>query len=257
MSHLSDYFKYEESQLSEAAKQAGIIGHNPTTGKNREDILADFLRKHTPARLLLHSNARIYSLNDDESKEIDLLLINDISINFLNKHHMFTNIESVAAAITVKSYLDKAALYDCLENLASIPQMSKEILSFQFPLAQKRGLFIEHFPSLFIFAYNGIGCKTLANHYSEFYTEHTEIPYNRRPQAIIVNGLYVLERALEDRETFDGQHISKGHIALGIVSDTLRGYPLAIMVREMADYVGWLPYMILNFNLYINKHFSG
>ena len=251
MSRIADYLKSEEKQLSEAAKQAGIIGHNATTGKNREDLLADFLRKHIPARLSLHSNARIFSLNNDESKEIDLLLINDISINFLNKLHMFTNIESVAAAITVKSHLDKTSLHDCLNNLASIPQMSTEVLEFLQPYSHERNSFIEQYPRLFVFAFSGSNGITIQNQVNAFYENHVEIPLNRRPKGIVVNGQYEIYHKAELSE----KPQEKKHYDLEILSDRYRGFPLARMIGEIEKYVGWLSFMSINFHHYFNKQF--
>ncbi|MCE5343011.1 MAG: hypothetical protein LLF96_05390 [Eubacteriales bacterium] len=257
MSKLADYLISEESQLHEAALQAGIIKHNATIGKNREDILAEFLRKHIPTRLSLFSNARVFSLDDEESKEIDLLVINDISINFLNKLHMFTNVESVAAAITVKSYLDKAALYDCLENLASIPQMNNEVLKITNLFVSQYEAFIENYPTLFVFAFDGIRADLLEKYISDFYVANPKIPYNRRPKAIIVNRQCLIEKAGDKSETFNGQKNEKGTYIAGTTDVIFKGYPLAVMIRDIAEYVGWLSVMNVNFFHYFNRHFGG
>ena len=107
MNRWANYLNKTAQQMSLNAEKAAIIEHASSTGNNREEILGNFLRSHLPSRLIPKSNAKVFSVEGAESKEVDLLVINDISINFLNEMRMFTNAESVASAITVKSFLNK------------------------------------------------------------------------------------------------------------------------------------------------------
>jgi len=189
MNRIKYYFNLIAEQLDVKYRQASTSGNRSNIGYNREKFIEIFLQKHLPKRLFAFLGDRVIGLRG-ESDQIDIIVSNDISIRFEENERNFITAESVAAAITVKSYLDKAAIQDCLSNLASIPQFSPDILSFK---ALKTGAFerfIEKHPSLYIFAYDGVNEETCLDHIMEFYNVHCDIPRNRWPLGIIVNKKY-------------------------------------------------------------------
>lgn len=99
-------------------------------------------------------------------------------------------VESVIAAASIKSNLDKKQLFDSLENLASIPQLDKNIFTTG-PLTKNFEEYIISWPSLFIFAFDGISLETCLEHMKNFYSTHQIFP-NRMPRAIVVNRKYII-----------------------------------------------------------------
>lgn len=131
MNRIGRYLNSLADKLDIESKLAGEAGHNPTIGDNRERLVQLFLSKHLPDSLNVFVGGLIIDSDGNESKQIDVIVSNNLGINFREHEKMFIGVESVASAITVKSMLDKAAIYDCLYNLASIPIISSEILSFR------------------------------------------------------------------------------------------------------------------------------
>jgi hypothetical protein len=64
---------------------------------------------------------------------------------------MFTAVENIASAITIKSFLNKQALFNALENLASVPQLDPEILTFKFLQNNPFENFSKGHPTFFVF----------------------------------------------------------------------------------------------------------
>lgn len=255
MNRWTEYLNLTANKFELKATRAGIIGHNSRTGENREDILGKFLDNHLPQRLI-RFNGNIFDINDNISKEIDIIVCNDISLRFSKEMKMTINIESVASAITVKSTLTKDELFDCLSNLASIPQFSNDILSFRGLVSDPYNDFIEKHPNLFVFAYDGLSADTIYSHILEYYKNHSEIPFNRYPRAVIVNKKYMITFHRIQGVTSTGFHIEPNTFVKSILSDDLVGFPLARILNDITDYVDWLPYMRINTYKYFNKGYN-
>jgi len=121
MSRIKSYFNHLSEKIAIDAQIAGMSSHNSDIGSNREKIVELFLHKHLPKRLTPSIGGQVIGLDGSESKQIDILVSSDLSIRFDQNEKTFVTVESIAAAISVKSTLDKPALEDCLLNLASIP----------------------------------------------------------------------------------------------------------------------------------------
>jgi len=120
MNRIRDYFNLLAQQISIEAEIAGVSSHKTDIGLNRERLVEGFLRKHLPKRLTPSIGGQVIGYDSSESKQIDILVSSDISVRFEQNERTFITAENLAAAITVKSHLDKAALEDCLFNLGSV-----------------------------------------------------------------------------------------------------------------------------------------
>ena len=100
---LGDYFNGVADILASRAVLAGDSAENTDIGVNREVLYHDFLQKHVPKRFAAHIGGDIFGTGRARSGQIDILISHDISINFLENHKIRCAVESVTAAIAIKS----------------------------------------------------------------------------------------------------------------------------------------------------------
>ena len=240
---LFDYFTLIADKIDVDSKVAGLSTNSSDKGTIRERLVELFLAKHLPRRLRPFLGGTVFGVQGNESKQIDVLVSSDIAVNFEEHEKMFVAVENVAAAISVKSFLDKDAIYDSLDNLASIPQIDQEVLSFKFGGAESFSTFIGDHPSLFVFAYDGVSVETCAGHMASYFTDHPDIPKNRIPLCVIVNKKYFIK--------YEKHHsVSKQGVAIkpytlvkqALVRDT-QGYPFVQILHPLSLYTDWLPIM--------------
>jgi hypothetical protein len=258
MDRIQNYFYCIAKGFSLDAERAGISStHKPDIGTNRERVVEIFLRKHLPKRLTPTIGGQIIGYKKEvESNQIDIIVSSDISIRFEEDEKAFVTAESVAAAITVKSYLDKSALEDCLLNIASIPQYDGSILSFKMLKAGALDEFVENHPSLYVFAYTGIQAQTCFAYLKEFYEKHPEIPKNRYPKGIIVNQKFMITYHRSETRTNNGDFIEAGTFHLVELQETMWGYPFIYILNNISTYIDWLPFMSINIHGYFNHSFG-
>ena len=108
MPGIREYFNLIAKELDVKSKKAGLTDNNADIGFNREIITQDFLSKHLPRRLKPILGGTIFGNDNTDSKQIDIIVSNDISINFEDNAKMFVAIENVASAISVKSVFCKS-----------------------------------------------------------------------------------------------------------------------------------------------------
>jgi len=100
-------------------------------GTLREDLLFDFLESHIPTRCNVIKGGFVFDSTGSKSSQIDLMVCNDQTFQFKksgdnnNKTKSFNCVEGCYAVISVKSYLNKAALIDSLQNLASVSTINQ------------------------------------------------------------------------------------------------------------------------------------
>ncbi|NJO80412.1 MAG: hypothetical protein HC827_19155 [Cyanobacteria bacterium RM1_2_2] len=252
MSRLQKYFNLIADKIAVDAQLASTSYHRPDIGFNREKFLELFLHKHLPKRLSAYLGGQIIGLGDIESGQIDIIVANDISIRFEENARNFITAESVAAAITVKSFLDKAGIVDCLSNLASIPQFSPQVLTFKALRSNAFDTFISKHPSLFIFAYDGVQYETCLDHIADFYNSNPNIPLNRYPLNIIVNKKYMIKFVRQPGKTIDGDNVPGSSFYPSILQASTVGWPFIHMIDDITSYVSWLPYMDTEMHHYFN-----
>lgn len=144
---LKTYFNSMADIIDAQAKSAGIFSGREDIGKCREIINQNFLQKHVPARFSVHL------LPDKYSGQIDIIINHDMCATFKEHSIIRCPVESVIAAVSVKSKLDKSQIYDGLKNLASIPQINQDVLTTG-KLTKPVNLYVQSWPSLYLFALN-------------------------------------------------------------------------------------------------------
>lgn len=235
-------------------------GHNITaTSKNssdigfsREKLVQDFLANHLASRLSPILGGHIFGFNQADSKQIDVIILNDIGLNFKENQKPFTPVENIAAAFTVKSRLDSNNLIDSLENIASIPQIDSEILKFNSLHPNSFNIFIKYHPVFFVFAYEGMTLESTLSTITEFYTKNEQIPLNRRPCGIVVNKKFYIRYNPEETNTLTGEIIPP-YVFGGMQLDKeFQGYPFFHIFNCINFYSEWLLSMSIDYTKYFN-----
>jgi len=234
---------------------ASSSSHGPDIGENREVIVREFLEKHLPKRLSVSLGGQIIGIDGSVSNQIDIIVNSDIAMRFEQNRKTFISTEGVASAITVKSYLNKGGLIDCLKNIASIPQADVDVLRFPFSPNMLFYKYIKIYPAIFVFAYTGIKLKTCLNHLQEFYQEHKDIPVNRYPCGILVNKKYYIRYTRFESKTTTGEIIPAGRFCPVTLSEDICGYPFFDILTHISTHTSWLSQMNINFSPYFNKCF--
>lgn len=249
-SRLAEYFTLLADKIEIESKVGGLSAHRSDKGTIRERLVEHFLAKHLPRRLKPFLGGTVYGTDGAESSQIDVLVSSDIGVNFEEHEKMFVAVENLAAAISVKSYLNKATIVDSFDNLASIPQIDPRVLSFKLGDSQSFPTFISDHPSMFVFAYDGVSLETCTSHIQDYLNEHPNTPANRLPLAVIVNKEYFVKLEKKASLTRQGVQIAPNTIlSVPLVRET-QGYPFVQIVSAISAYADWLPLMNLRNDLY-------
>lgn len=199
-----DYFNAVSKLISARGEIAGLTKHGTTTGTNREIIVKEFLEKHIPRRLITTTGGVILG-DGSPSKQIDVLINSDSALQFKECDQLYTCVDSMAAAISIKSTLDKSAIIQALDEFKSIPkEYSFAVKMNSYLNGEEAKSFISDFrkrtPNLSIMAYNGSSVDTIMDHIIDYYKVNPHIPENRRPSYIWVNGEWAIVRLDYDKK---------------------------------------------------------
>ena len=252
MNRIQRYFNALADRMAADAEIAGSSSHRPDIGSNRERIVQEFLSKHLPNRLNSSLGGQVIGLSGAESNQIDVLVSSDVAVRFEQNEKTFVVAEGVAAAITVKSYLDKAAIEDCLANLASIPQLDRTAFDFKLLTNDPFSAFLDRHPTLYVFAYAGVQADTCLEHVTNFYRSHPEIPKNRYALYVIVNGKYAILYCRTAVTTTTGYVAQPGEFLVNRLEDHMKGYPFVAMLNSISSYTDWLPSLHIDIFRYFN-----
>jgi hypothetical protein len=251
---LAGYFNGVSDVLAAKAVVAGDSAENIDIGANREVICSDFLEKHVPRRFRVHRGGDVFGVGNARSGQIDVLITHDMSINFEENHKVRCAVESLTAAISIKSNLTKGELHSALRNLSTIPQCHVSAIQLGL-LSRPVQEYVLEWPSLFVFAYRGVDLNTCVRHMAEFYEENA-VPFNRIPRAIIVNREYAITfihyavQGATPETRFDPRYLGAG----AVLSDkTNRGWPLFWLMTELAKGVTWLGGMYIDYSAYYQE----
>ncbi len=239
---------HSRSTIASDSSQRGDIG------TNREVICRDFFKKHIPARFSVNTGGDIFGLGDARSGQIDVIIGHDMSMNFTENDRIRCPVESVTAAISVKTSLDKHSLFDALSNLASVPQGSEEVVNLS-PLGKKKSDYLLTWPAGIVFAYDGVRVETCLDHVATFYAENP-VPFNRIPRAIVVNRKYLLtvcQYSVPNATT--ATPFDRSQVRGATMLDGTRGSPLMWIMNEISKGLTWLDGMWLDYEPYYNEAF--
>ena len=191
LERLLDYFQNITDLLDKEKDISGIFPNNPDAGSTREDLLANFLNNHLPKRCEVTKGGFVFDSLGKESKQIDLIVTHDTTLQFRHNHKAFNYIEGILATISVKSGLDKKELFDSLENILSLPQ-TPDMRKYVSPIIKNPEL-ANVLPYKIVFAFDGMNVETLKSHISNYIMENRP-SLSRLPHLFIVNNKYRLIR---------------------------------------------------------------
>ncbi len=187
LNRLRDYFQSIADSLSSDKAASKVFPNASDAGTTRENILLDFLSRHIPKRCEVIKGGFLFNSRGEESKQVDIIITNDIAIQFKQFEKSFSCVEGCYCVLCVKTNLDKKALFDALDNVASIPYMTnpEEVI-----LLMRPEILLD-MPYKVVFAYEGISFEAVCQYADEFYSMRPTLE-NRQPDLIVVNNKYVL-----------------------------------------------------------------
>ena len=192
---MHQYFQGWADRLAAQRDSHGIFANKGDAGTAREDALASFIKTHLPLRCRISKGGFIFDYTGNESKQLDLIITNDLSLQFEDRDSgkSFSIVEGAYCAISVKTSLNKRELYDALQNLASIPTMPQMNVILDQNISHiNRATYFE-LPFGVIFSYDGLSPEKTLQHLEDFFASN-QIDEHRRPTHIIVNNKYLLIR---------------------------------------------------------------
>ena len=128
---LQDYFQGICDSFETGRYSSSIFPNLLDVGMSREDILKSFFENHLPKRCAIFKGGFLFDLEGNESKQIDLFITNDSTLQFKQfgrddkNGKSFNFVGGCLAAFSIKSTLNKVGIIDSLENLGSIPLFPK------------------------------------------------------------------------------------------------------------------------------------
>ncbi|WP_448673627.1 DUF6602 domain-containing protein [Pseudoxanthomonas mexicana] len=257
MTHIRLYFNSISDSIVAAGTRAGSTTHRSGIGTNREAILRDFLTKHLPRRLTANLGGQVISHESNSmSRQIDVLVTNDLGVRFDEDGATLVTAESVAACISVKSVLDTAELNDSLVNLLSVPDPSPSAVSFPYLKGGAYSSFLQRHPTYFIFAYDGFSGKACQEALNKFVKANPKTPFHRLPKAVIVNAKYMITFSVNERTQRDGKRIPANSFHWADASGEDRGFPFCALLSDISSYASWLNHMDTSIYPYFNAGYG-
>lgn len=245
---IKSYYNREANKINEDYLVSKTINHSGIKGEKRERIIADFLTRQLSSHFHVNKNIELFNHLGKTSKELDIVVTNNTNFNFSNMKLGKMPVEYAAAVITIKSNLDKTNLIDCLENLASVPRFSNDVIQTRGLLDDKEATigFITKFPVNVIYAYEGINHKKIVEHLNEYYITNKLTPYNRRAHIVIVNKTTLISIGKEGGYDDSSEAVEE--------NDNF-GYAYAMMIHRITEYIDWIPYLRISLVKHIYSSF--
>src|SRR3989344_8337675 len=79
---LNVYFQNVADVLDQKKKISEVFPNTSDSGQTREGILQKFLEEHIPNRCKVIRGGFIFDSEDNESRQLDLMVINDLALQF-------------------------------------------------------------------------------------------------------------------------------------------------------------------------------
>ena len=145
-------------------REAGFFNHRPTSGTAREWVLREPLHEALPAKYgVTAGEAR--AANGAVSGQWDVLIYDRLNTPtlFTSEGSSVLPIEGVIAAISVKSTVDKDAIYEAADAAEQLHGMPRDDLGLKFPRLAPQ-LSEGPRPAVFVFGFEGLALPTLLGH---------------------------------------------------------------------------------------------
>lgn len=250
MNRVNAYLNSVADLLAAEAGSASHSRHRTTIGHNREQFLVTFLNRHLPSRLRAQLGGTVVSHYGEESSQIDVLVTSDLGLRFETNDTPFVMTEAVAAAVSVKSNLNKESIYESLSGLLSIPAPSPEVVTFPLLRSDSFPWFRQKYPTLWVFAYEGVSSKTCLKHLRSFLDEKEIDTSTRGRICIVVNRKYTISYHEEESTLNDGTKMEANTFHTSELDEESQGYPLARIINQISNYMDWLGHMSMSFHPY-------
>lgn len=185
MSYLPKYFEEVSQDMLHQHERIrkDYITHNLSAGQNRENYLADFLRKHLPSAFGIDTGL-ITAHNGEFSNEADLVIYDQIWNTCLHPElpkKVFL-IESVYGLIEVKTQLNRRDIQDAVEKCRKFKRLPRQYCDFPIPRITD---------SIFIlWAFESPEPQTVK---SNLYSVIKDIPNEESPDFIVVPGRFLVK----------------------------------------------------------------
>ncbi|WP_157442112.1 DUF6602 domain-containing protein [Actinoplanes awajinensis] len=250
MNRVNSYLNSAADLLAAKGGIAGHSSHKLTIGHNREQPLVEFLNLHLPTRLNAQLGGTVVSHLGEESAQIDVLVTNDLGLRFEANDRPFVMTEAVAAAISVKSDLDKAAIFDSLDGLLSIPAPSPDVLTFPTLRNDPFAAYTQRHPTLWMFGYDGAQANTCLGHLQAYVDDKGIDAHARSRICAIVNRRYTISYHIEASTTHLGDRIEANSFHVSELGEGMQGYALARLINQISHYTDWVGYASTSFHPY-------
>ncbi len=186
---LKEYYQDIGEKMVSEAKISSVLPNPSDKGSARETVYFNFLKDSLPISCNIALGGYLFDLTGRESKQLDIIVTNSTSLKYRvpigGTEKEFACVEGSLAVAEVKSNLDAKELLDALKKIASIPPMMP--LEGRIPSILTIPNY-DDWPYKIIYAHKGNRLETLCQSLNEFYSEHSTIPFTRRPNLIHVNG---------------------------------------------------------------------
>lgn len=241
MSILRTYLEECHNSLLADFKRTTAAGnHGGDLGENREQLIVDFINKNQPRRLNAIRGGQVIGLNSEPSKQIDVLVTHDSTIEFRADHKSYRVAEAILAGIAIKSNLTRESLKDDFKNLASIPKPSHAVLKLSH--SDAAGLFniySRSFPHRMIIGWNGATAETLLSALNEAAAENLDIHVSNYPD-VVANLGQGFSLQLQGKKEFLQGKIQRNQVRWEMVSsEDGKAWPLAWLLNQLSAGSGW------------------
>lgn len=235
------YLEACHDELLVAFKRTSAGGtHGGDLGENREQLIVNFINDNQPRRLYAHRGGQIIGVNSEPSKQIDVLVTHDSTIEFRKDEKSYRVAESILAAIAVKSVLDREPLKEDFENLASLPAISHDVLKLS--SNQHDGLFQIYgrdFPARMMIGWDGAKSETLIDALNEAIAANPDVHVGAYPDVVTV-----LKRGfslqLIGKQAFQKGQIERERVQYELVpEDHGPAWPLCWLLNQLSAGSGW------------------
>jgi len=204
---LQAYFSDVSTALRSQSAAASIFPNTTDIGTSRERVYVELLRTCLPSACNVNLGGFLFDANGNESKQIDVIVTTDTcpQFNFHNRDGQgktFSCIDGTLAVASLKSNLNRATLFEALDNLASLPQKQALQAGMVSPLISIPDY--ADWPYKIIYAPDGVELDTLESALFEYIASKPTRVYGS-PNTIHVAGRYSITRTgPEERTLADG-----------------------------------------------------
>lgn len=254
-----EYYKNKANSIQSLALEAAVHDNKGDIGTLREDLLFDFLEAHIPTRCNVIKGGFVFDSTGSKSRQIDLMVCNDQTFQFRksgndNKTKSFNCVEGCYAVISVKSFLNKTAVIDSIQNLASVSTIKKIKVN---PFVSNAQDLVNQIPLRIIFAYGGDSMETIYKTSKMYYDNCKACNIiEPMPDFILVNNEYYFSRAgVLGYKIHTGETIPYGqYTMIQKKSDpNVGGMTLFQLISRILTVSTFSPYMEIDFLEYSKK----